>query len=167
MTLFTAEFGIWMGRFLKIFPNLNQNWLIFKKNFGKIGRFCSKFSPKLGRLVYEFRVIFSWKMVFVNCRGLLQISCQHVPTKTKLEYPPRVVNLIYFSSSCHVMAGDTIVEVWIFDCADLSIQTYIVSAPSPGLKLYEVRKQAIVCNLCENSASKGSDVVTADAQKWR
>ena len=26
-----AKFGIWMGRFLKMFPNLSQNWLKFKK----------------------------------------------------------------------------------------------------------------------------------------
>ena len=77
----SAKFGIWMSRFFKIFPNLSQNWLKFKKILENIGRFCSKFCPKLSRLVYEW-VTFSWKLVFVWV--YFQILRRHLPTKTKL-----------------------------------------------------------------------------------
>ena len=57
--------------FFKIWPNLSQN--------------CSKFSSKLGRLVYEW-VTFSWK-TGICLWVYFQIPWRHIPTKTKLEYP--------------------------------------------------------------------------------
>ena len=67
------------------FPKFEPKVAQIKENFGKIGRLCSKFSLKLGRLVNEW-VTFSWKIVF--CMVCFQISQQHIPTKTKLAYPP-------------------------------------------------------------------------------
>ena len=37
--LFDAKFDIWMGYFVKIFPNFSQNWLKFKKIWKKLGNF--------------------------------------------------------------------------------------------------------------------------------
>ena len=55
-----------MGRFFKIFPNLSQNWADWYMN---------------GSLFLE-KLVFVWVY--------FQISWWHVPTKTKLEYPPGV-----------------------------------------------------------------------------
>ena len=61
-----------------------QKFAQIKENFGKICFFCSKFSPKLDWLVYEW-VTFLKKLVFAWV--YFQILRWHVPTKTKLEYP--------------------------------------------------------------------------------
>ena len=67
-----------MGRFIKIFPNLSQNWLKFKKICKKSGEFAQNW--------YVNESLFLEKLVFVLV--YFQISRRHVPTKTKLEYPP-------------------------------------------------------------------------------
>ena len=60
--------------FFNIFPN-----------FGKIGWFCSKFGPKWANWFVNGS-LFLEKLVFVWV--YFQNSQWHVPTKTKLEYPP-------------------------------------------------------------------------------
>ena len=75
-----------MGRF---FPNFPQNWLICKKILEKIGWFCSKFGPKLGRLVYD-RVTFSLK--FFIYMGLLSNSAAAHPYQNQILEPPRAWN---------------------------------------------------------------------------
>ena len=80
-----AIFGMWMDWFFQIFPNLNQNWLKFKKLLEKSGDFVQNLAQNLadwymnGSLFLENLVcVWVW----------FQILRRHIPTKTKLEYPP-------------------------------------------------------------------------------
>ena len=59
--------------------------LKFKKILEKSGDFAQNLAKKLDRLLYEW-VTFSGKIDFVWV--YFQIPWQHIPTKTKLEYPP-------------------------------------------------------------------------------
>ena len=80
-----------MGRFFKIFPNLSQNWLKFKKIFEKSGDFAQnlgKFGPKLCRLVYKW-VTFSWKIGI--CMGLLSNFAAAHPYQNQSWVPPRAI----------------------------------------------------------------------------
>ena len=88
--------GIWMTpykmqnlvcewvNFSTFSQNLSQNWLKFKEILEKSGDFAWNVAKKLSRLVYEW-VTFSWKIGI--CMDLLS-KRWHIPTKTKLEYPP-------------------------------------------------------------------------------
>ena len=74
-----------MGRFFKIWPNLSQNWLKFKKILEKIGNFVQNLAQNWADW-YMNGLLFLEKLVFVWV--YFQIPGQHIPTKTKLEYPP-------------------------------------------------------------------------------
>ena len=74
-----------MGQFFKIWPNLSQNWLKFKKILEKIGNFVQNLAQNWADW-YMNGLLFLEKLVFVWV--YLQIPWQHIPTKTKLEYPP-------------------------------------------------------------------------------
>ena len=64
-----------------MFSNLSQTWFKFKNILEKSG----DFAQKSVRLVYEW-VTLSWKIGI--CTSLRLNSAQHIPTNTKLEYPP-------------------------------------------------------------------------------
>ena len=71
-----------MGRFFKIWPNLSQNWLKFKKILEKIGNFVQNLAQNwanwyMNGLLFLEKLVFVW--VYFQIRG---------GTKTKLEYPP-------------------------------------------------------------------------------
>jgi hypothetical protein len=73
-----------MGRFFKIWPNLSQNWLKFKKILEKIGNFVQNLAQNwanwyMNGLLFLEKLVFVW--VYFQIRG---------GTKTKLEYPPNV-----------------------------------------------------------------------------
>ena len=78
-----AKFGIWMGQFFKIFPNLNQNWFKFKKILEKSGGFVKIWSKKwadwylMGHLFLK-KLIFAWVYFWIPRR--------YIPSKTKLEH---------------------------------------------------------------------------------
>ena len=100
-----AKSGKWMGRFFKIWPNLSQNWLKFKKIWGKIGNFVQNLAQNWADW-YMNGLLFLEKLVFVWV--CFQIPWQHIPTKSKLEYPPGSVATSYiiiilqrFSRKCH------------------------------------------------------------------
>ena len=73
-----------MGRFFKIWPNLSQNWLKFKKILEKIGNFVQNLAQNWADW-YMNGLLFLEKLVFVWV--YFQIPWRHIPTKTKLEYP--------------------------------------------------------------------------------
>ena len=71
-----------------IFQNLSQNWLIFKKILEKLV-ILFKIWPKIGPIGIWMGYFFLKKWYLYM--GLLSNSvAAHIPTKTKLEYPPRV-----------------------------------------------------------------------------
>ena len=74
-----------MGRFFKIWSNLSQNWLKFKKILEKIGNFVQNLAQNRANW-YMNELLFLEIMVFVWV--YFQIPWRHIPTKTKLEYPP-------------------------------------------------------------------------------
>ena len=79
-----------MGRFFKIWPNLSQNWLKFKKILEKIGSFVQNLAQNWADW-YMNGLLFLEKLVLVWV--YFQILWRHIPTKTELEYsppPPRV-----------------------------------------------------------------------------
>ena len=72
-----------MGRFFKIWPNLSQNWLKFKKILEKIGNFVQNLTKNwadwnMNGLLFLEKLVFVWVY--------FQIPWRHIPTKTKLEY---------------------------------------------------------------------------------
>ena len=77
--LLNAKSGIQMGRFFKIWPNLSQNWLKFKTIF--VQNLAQNWADW-----YMNGLLFLEKLVFVW--AYFQIPWRHIPTKTKLEYPP-------------------------------------------------------------------------------
>ena len=74
-----------MGRFFKIFPNLSQNWLKSNKIYEKSGDFAQYLAQNWFDW-YMNGSLFLEKLVFVWV--YFQIPLRHIPTKTKLEYPP-------------------------------------------------------------------------------
>ena len=76
-----------MSRFFKIWPNLSQNWLKFKKILEKIGNFDQNLAQNWADW-YMNGLLFLEKLVFVWV--YFQIPWRHIPTKTKLEYPTRI-----------------------------------------------------------------------------
>ena len=76
-----------MGRFFKIWPNLSQNWLKFKRILEKICHFVQNLAQNLADWCMN-GLLFLEKLVFVWV--YLQIPWRHIPTKTKLEYPPGI-----------------------------------------------------------------------------
>ena len=74
-----------MGQFFKIFENLSQNWFKFKKILEKSDDFAQNLVQNWADR-YMNGSLFLEKVVFVLV--YFQILQQHVPTKTKLEYPP-------------------------------------------------------------------------------
>ena len=73
--------------FSKIFSNLSQNWLkLFFLKYGKSGDFAQfwhKIGPtgtQMGQSLFLEKLLFVWVY--------FQIPRWHIPTKTKLEYPP-------------------------------------------------------------------------------
>ena len=81
-----------MGQFFKIFPNLSQDWLKFKKILEKLGDFAQNLAQNwtnwyMNRSLFQVeKLVFVWVYV--------QIPRQHVPSKTKLEYPLGLVYII-------------------------------------------------------------------------
>ena len=73
------------GLFFKIFPNLSQNWLKFKKIYEKSGEVAQNLAQNWANW-YIIWSLFLENFVFVWV--YFQILRRHVPTKTKLEYPP-------------------------------------------------------------------------------
>ena len=73
-----------MGRFFKIWPNLSQNWLKFKKILEKNCNFVQNLTQNWADW-YMNGLLFLEKLVFVWV--YFQIPWQHIPTKTKLGYP--------------------------------------------------------------------------------
>ena len=75
-----------MDRFFKILLNLSQNWLRlkFKKILEKIVNFVQNLAQNWADW-YMNGLLFLEKLVFVWV--YFQIPWQHIPTKTKLEYP--------------------------------------------------------------------------------
>ena len=70
--------------FFKIWPNLSQNWLKFKKILEKIGNFVQNLAQNwvdwfMNGLRFLEKVVFVWVY--------FQIPWRHIRTKTKLEYP--------------------------------------------------------------------------------
>ena len=59
-----AKFGTRMGRFFKMFLNLSQNWLKFKKILEKVGDFAQNFSKNWADY-YKNGSLFPEKFVFV------------------------------------------------------------------------------------------------------
>ena len=84
-----------MGRLFKIFPNLSQNCLKFKKILKKIGWFCPKFGTNLSRLVYEW-VTFSWKIG--TCMGVLSNYMAAHPYHNQTWVPPGTLSTKYFKT---------------------------------------------------------------------
>ena len=74
-----------MGQFFKIWPNLSQNWLKFKKILEKNCNFVQNLAQNCADW-YMNGLLFLEKLVFVWV--YFQILWRHIPTKTKLEYPP-------------------------------------------------------------------------------
>ena len=73
-----------MGQFFKMFPNLSQNWLKFN-----ILEKSDDFAQNLAQNWADWYMngsLFLQKLVFVWV--YFQILRWHIPTKTKLEYPP-------------------------------------------------------------------------------
>ena len=70
--------------FSKIFPNLSQNGLKFKKILEKWGGFAQNLVQNWSNW-YMNGSLFLEKLVFVW--AYFQIPRWHIPTKTKLEYP--------------------------------------------------------------------------------
>ena len=79
--VWNAKSGIWMGRFFKIWPNLSQNWLKFKKILEKIGNFVQNLAQNWANWYMNglLKLVFVW--VYFQIHG---------GTKTKLEYSPNV-----------------------------------------------------------------------------
>ena len=68
-----------MGRFFfKIWPNLSQNWLKFKKIFVQ-NLAQNRADWYMNGLLFLEKLVFVWVY--------FQIPWRHIPTKTKLEYP--------------------------------------------------------------------------------
>ena len=74
-----------MGWIFKSSPNLSQNWLKFKKIWEKSGDFDQNLAKNWTDW-YMNGSLFLEKLVFVWV--YFQIPWRHLPTKTKLEYPP-------------------------------------------------------------------------------
>ena len=60
-----AKSDIWMGRFFKIWPNLSQNWLKFKKILEKIGNFVQNLGQNFWPIGIWMGYFFLEKLVFV------------------------------------------------------------------------------------------------------
>ena len=67
------------------FSKFGQNWLKFKKILEKIGNFVQNLAQNWADW-YTNGLLFLEKLVFVWV--YFQILWRHIPTKTKLEYPP-------------------------------------------------------------------------------
>ena len=79
------------GSILQNFPKFEP---ILAQIFEKIRWFGSKFGPKLGRLVHEW-VTFSFFSLKIGVFMVyFQNLWQHMPTKTKLEYPSPGLRLL-------------------------------------------------------------------------
>ena len=99
MTPLNMEFGIWLCQFFKIDLNLSQNWLKFKKILTKLGNFVQNWDQNWADW-YMNGSLFLEKLVSVWV--YFQISQWHVSTKTKLEYPPGVPDLV-INSICVII----------------------------------------------------------------
>ena len=73
------------GLIFQKFRNLSQNWLKFKKILEKSGDFVQNLAKNWTDW-YMNGSLFLEKLVFVWV--YFQIPWRHIPTKTKLEYPP-------------------------------------------------------------------------------
>ena len=71
--------------FFAIFPKFEPKLAQISENFRKSRRFCLKFGPKLGQLVYKW-VTFSWKMWYFM--GLLSNSAAAHPYQNQTWVPP-------------------------------------------------------------------------------
>ena len=94
-----------MGRFFKIWPNLSQNWLKFKKILEKIGNFVQNLAQNwanwyMNGLLFLEKLVFVW--VYFQIRG---------GTKTKLEYPPNVGIGLYWITVGSVIY---VIQAWKF-----------------------------------------------------
>ena len=74
--------------FSKFGQNLSQNWLKFKKILEKIGYFVQNLAQNWADW-YMNGLLFLEKLVFVWV--YFQIPWRHIPTKTKLDYPPGIL----------------------------------------------------------------------------
>ena len=73
------------GSFFKIWPNLSQNWLKFKKILEKIGNFVQNLAQNwadwfMNGLLFLEKLVFVWVY--------FQIPWRHIPTKPNLSTPP-------------------------------------------------------------------------------
>ena len=80
-----AKFGIWMGWFFKVPQIWGKIWLKFKKILEKSGDFAQNLAKNWTDW-YMNGLLFLEKLVFVWV--YFQIPWRHIPTNTKLEYPP-------------------------------------------------------------------------------
>ena len=78
-----AKFGIWMGEFFNILPNLSSNLRKFWEKKNQV--ILLKIGPQLGHLVYEW-VTFSWKIGI--CMGLLSNSTAVYSYQNQTWVPP-------------------------------------------------------------------------------
>ena len=103
--LWNAKSGIWMGRFFKIWPNLSQNWLKFKKILEKIGNFVQNLAQNWANW-YMNGLLFLEKLVFVWIYFQIREG-----TKSKLEYPPNVGIGLYWITVGSVIY---VIQAWKF-----------------------------------------------------
>ena len=104
------------GTIFKIWPNLSQNWLKFKKILEKIGNFVQNLAQNRADW-YMNGLLFLEKLVFVWV--YFQIPWRHIPTKTKLEYPPgmwdTVLIFLVVPASLHIiLANPELCHVLLF-----------------------------------------------------
>ena len=97
--------------FSKFGQILSQNWLKFKKILEKIGNFVQNLAQNWAGW-YMNGLLFLEKLVFVWV--YFQIPWRHIPTKTKLEYPPRVWNILksWIARIKHYMMNASIIIPW-------------------------------------------------------
>ena len=74
-----------MGRFFKIFQNLSQNWLRFKKILEKSCDFAQNVAPNRADWYMNGSLFLENIGIYM---GLLSKSVAAIPTKTKLENLP-------------------------------------------------------------------------------
>ena len=98
-----------MGWFFKIWPNLSQNWLKFKKILEKIGNFVQNLAPNWTDW-YMNGLLFLEKLVFVWV--YFQIPWWHIPTKTKLQYPRDTNANYYYYSYTMIYSKDNICSAY-------------------------------------------------------
>ena len=111
-----------------IFQTLSQNWLKFKNILEKIGNFVQNLAQNWADW-YMNGLLFLEKLVFVWV--YFQIPWRHIPTKTKLEYPP---GLQYHLTCCLVPLYRKAYE--LMDKGDIFLSSLSVAGLTGGPVLF-------------------------------